>query len=129
MGTLMRSISLLEDRGHTCRIYVMYKGVRRDLDRVIAARERFPQVRAEIADVADGMAPADAVFATALAHRLHRAEQPGAGSALLPGAGLRADVLPVEQQRDAGRGDLPVRLPRHHRRAVAHREARTATTA
>ena len=66
MGTLMRSIGLLEARGHTCRIYVMYQGARRDLDRDTAAcRQRFPLVRAVIADVARGMEPADAVFATA----------------------------------------------------------------
>ena len=65
MGTLMRAISLLEERGHTVRIYVLYKGSRRSLgrDRELA-RERFPHVHADVADLDRGMSPADAVVAT-----------------------------------------------------------------
>ncbi len=66
MSTLMRTIALLEDRGHDCHIYVLYKGIRRDLerDRQIAA-QRFPNVRAPIDDLSVEMRPADAAFATA----------------------------------------------------------------
>ena len=65
MGTLMSVIRQLEARGHTCRIYVLYKGTRRSIDRDRAAtRERFPTLRAEIEDVDAGMQDADAVVAT-----------------------------------------------------------------
>ena len=65
MTTAMRVVSLLEQRGHDCRIYARYQGLQRDLegDRE-AVRARRPPVRAEVHDVADGMRPAHAVFAT-----------------------------------------------------------------
>lgn len=65
MTTAMRVVSLLEQRGHDCRIYPRYQGLQRDLegDRQ-AVRDRRPPVRAEVHDVADGMRPAHAVFAT-----------------------------------------------------------------
>jgi glycosyltransferase involved in cell wall biosynthesis len=66
MSTLMHTVELLEGRGHTCRIAVLYKGIRRDLDRDRAiARERFPAVAATLTDLDDGLAPGDAVIATA----------------------------------------------------------------
>jgi hypothetical protein len=65
LGTLMRAIGLLEARGHECRIYVLYKGTRRTIERDRAiARERFPAVRAEIEPLDVGMRPADGVVAT-----------------------------------------------------------------
>ena len=65
MTTAMRVVSLLEQRGHDCRIYTRYQGLQRDLegDRQ-AVRDRRPPVRAEVHDVADGMRPAHAIFAT-----------------------------------------------------------------
>jgi glycosyltransferase involved in cell wall biosynthesis len=66
MSTFMHAVELLEGRGHTCRIAVLYKGLRRDLvrDRAIA-RERFPHVAAPLDDFDDGIRPSDAVVATA----------------------------------------------------------------
>ena len=56
---------MLEERGHDCRMYVMYMGERRDIDRDRrAVRDRFPHLRAEVHDVDDGMRPADIVLAT-----------------------------------------------------------------
>jgi hypothetical protein len=66
MGTLMKAVSLLEDRGHTCRLFVLYKGTRRAVERdQSVARARFPSVRAELHDVDDGMPAADGIVATA----------------------------------------------------------------
>ena len=66
MSTILQALALLEARGHTCRIYVLYKGTRRRIDQDRAAcRSRFPNLQAEIADVDDGMAPADGIVATA----------------------------------------------------------------
>jgi len=66
MSTLMQSIALLEGRGHQCRIAVLFKGLRRDLtDARRTAHERFPEVRATVDDLDDGLRPADAVVATA----------------------------------------------------------------
>jgi O-antigen biosynthesis protein len=65
MGTLMRCVELLESRGHDCRIYVLYKGYRRDLEHHrLAARERFPAVKARVESFDSGLRDADAVFAT-----------------------------------------------------------------
>ncbi|MGZ4758683.1 MAG: rhamnosyltransferase WsaF family glycosyltransferase [Acidimicrobiales bacterium] len=65
MTTAMRVVSLLEQRGHDCRIYPRYQGLQHDLegDRR-AVRDRRPPVRAEVHDVAGGMRPAHAIFAT-----------------------------------------------------------------
>jgi len=66
MSTLMHAIELLEGRGHDCRVAVLYKGARRDLDRDRAiARERFPSVAAPLDDLDAGIHPADALVATA----------------------------------------------------------------
>lgn len=66
MSTLMRSIALLEGRGHECRIAVLFKGLRRDLPHIRqVTRERYPEVRASIDDLDEGLAPSDAVVATA----------------------------------------------------------------
>jgi hypothetical protein len=65
MGTLMRCIELLESRGHDCRIYVLYRGYRRDLEQHRqAARQRFPLVQAQVEAFDGGMRDADAIFAT-----------------------------------------------------------------
>jgi hypothetical protein len=78
--TMSRLVSLLEKRGHLCRLYVRYGGVRHDLarDRVVA-RERFPHMNAELYDYDDGMEPADAVFATGwpTAYAARRSSAPG----------------------------------------------------
>ena len=66
MMTITRVIHLLEQRGHDCRMYIMYSGERRDIEHHRqVARERFPQLRAEVHDVDDGMREADVVLATA----------------------------------------------------------------
>jgi glycosyltransferase involved in cell wall biosynthesis len=66
IGTLMRCISLLEGRGHDCRVYIHYTGERRDLERHREiARQRFPHVQARFDDAAAGMRPADVIMATA----------------------------------------------------------------
>ncbi len=66
MSTIMQAISLLEERGHRCRIYVLYKGTRRNVGEDQAAcRQMYPHVRAAVADLDDGMAPADGLVATA----------------------------------------------------------------
>lgn len=66
MMTLTRVVHLLEQRGHDCRMYVLYKGERRQigLHRQVA-QKRFPQLRAELHDIDDGMRDADVVLATA----------------------------------------------------------------
>ena len=56
--------------------------------------------------------------------RVSRARLAGSGDALLPRPGLRAVVLSGGERIAAGRGDLPLRLPRGDRRAVARRAAR-----
>ena len=51
--------------------------------------------------------------------RLSRAGLTGARQALLPRDGLRALLPPCRQHGAPGRGDLPLRFPRHHRGALA----------
>lgn len=66
MSTFMHAVELLEGRGHRCRIAILYKGLRRDLERDRAvARARFPGVAAPLDDLDDGLDPSDAVVATA----------------------------------------------------------------
>ena len=66
MEVALRTISLLEARGDDCHIYVLYLGSQRD---IVAQRQfldqRYPEMRAGVSIVDDGMRPADAVFSTA----------------------------------------------------------------
>lgn len=80
MSTLMHVVELLEGRGHTCRIAVLHKGARRDLDRDRAvARARFPGVAAELDDLDEGLHASDALVATAwpTAYALRASGAPG----------------------------------------------------
>ena len=125
------SISLLEERGHDCRIYARYQGLRRDLDGDRRGRRRAPTARSGPRSTTrpTGMRPAHAVVRHVVADRLRRPVGADPRHPLLPRPGLRAVVLPGRQQRRARRGDLPLRLPRHHRRAAGSPTSSSASTA
>lgn len=63
--TMFRLIRSLEEAGHSCRVYLYDVYGRHASDHVDTLRAAFPEVRAEVGDVRDGMADAHAVFATA----------------------------------------------------------------
>ena len=62
--TMFRMVAALERAGHTCTVY-LYDRHAWSLDRHVATiRAGWPQVRADIRDVADGIEDAHAIFAT-----------------------------------------------------------------
>jgi hypothetical protein len=77
--TMFRLIEYLEAVGHTCRVY-LYDRFQNDHRRgAEVIRRSWPRVRATVGDARQGMAPADAVFATSWgsAHVVALSSAPG----------------------------------------------------
>ena len=122
---MFRMVAALERAGHNC---IVYLHDRHGWDARAAPRARSapggPGVQAEVRDLADGIEDAHAIFATGWQTAYPVLASPARGRALLLRPGLRAVVLPGRQPRAARRGDLPLRLPRRHRRPLARGAAR-----
>ena len=89
----------------------------------------WPWVQAEVRDAAAGIDDAHAIVRDSLGDGVSACwPRRRRGTALLPRPGLRAVVLSGRQRGAAGRGDLPLRLPRRHRRALARGAAAHAST-
>ena len=62
--TVFRLVTALEERGHTCRVYLKDRYLGDTAGHEATLRAHWPAVRAAVADAEAGIAPADAIFAT-----------------------------------------------------------------
>ena len=121
--TIFRMLAGLERRGHRCTVYIYDRhGWEIDQHRR-GVRQWWPWLEAEVKDLADGIEDAHVLFATSWETAYPVLASPAEGAPLLLRPGLRAALLPRRGARPAGRGDLPLRLPRGDRGPLAGRGA------
>ena len=118
--TMFRMVAALERAGHRCIVYIhdrhgwsieQHRETVRSL--VAMGRRRHPRARPT------GIEDAHAIIATAWETAYPVLASPARGKRFYFVHGLRALLPPCRQHGAPGRGDLPLRLPRRHRRALA----------
>ena len=127
--TMFRLVSALEQAGHRCILYLQDEHGWALEQHEAVIRSWWPWVKAEVRDLAAGIEDAHAIFATAWETAYPVLASPARGTRFYLVQDFEPYVLSGGERVAAGRGDVPVRLPRRHGRALAVRAACGATTA